>query len=123
MQPQLASIMRGWTKPTQLRVVNQTPADFEVFENVLAVEWFDAMLTVMSAQAVDRKPENLRTWKFWECSTTKAMDVDAVVQDFNGLQMRVQAKYDMSQNGFYKYDLCEQPNQSAARPADGEAQQ
>lgn len=122
MIPQLASVLRGWTKSTQLRVVRQTPSDFEVFEDTVAIEWFDALLTPLSAQKVERKPENLRQWKFWECSTTKDLAVDSVVKDFNGLQFRVQAKYDWLQSGFCRYDLCEQPAQEAARPAGEETQ-
>jgi len=122
MQPQLSSVLRGWTKPTQLREVRQTPSDFEVLETVDNIEWFDALLTPLSAQKVDRKPENLRHWKFWECSTTKDLAVDSVVKDFNGMQFRVQAKYDWSQSGFCRYDLCEQPAQGPARPAAEETQ-
>ena len=118
----MASALRGWTKPTQLRVVSQTPVDFEVSEDTIAVEWFDGLLTPMPAQKVERKPEGLRTWKFWELSTTKDLAVDSVVQDFNGLQLRVQSKDDWGQAGIFNYDLCEQPAQAAAQPAAGEAQ-
>ena len=123
MFPQMASALRGWTKPSQMRVVKQTPADFEVFEDVIAVEWFDVFLTPMSAQKVDRKPEDLRIWKWWEGYTTTDIAPDTVVQDFNGTQFRVQAKYDWSQAGFFRYELTEQPAQGPARPAEEEAQQ
>ena len=66
MFPQMASVLRGWTKPSQMREVTQTLVDFELAETVVAVEWFDVLLTPMAPQKVDRKPENLRMWKWWE---------------------------------------------------------
>lgn len=120
----MASTLRGWTKPSQMRVVTQTPVDFEVSEKVDAVVWFDVFLSPMSAQKVQRKPEDLRIWKWWEGYTTTDIAPDTVVQDFNGVQFRIQEKYDWSQAGFYRYELTEQPAQAEPeQPAAEETQQ
>jgi hypothetical protein len=121
MLPQLGSVLNGWTKPSQMRVVTQSAVDFELKETVDAVEWFEVLLTPMTARKVDRKPENLRTWKWWEAYTTANMKVDTVVQDPDGLQFRVQDKNDWSEAGFFRYDIVQQPPQPPAQPAGEEA--
>lgn len=123
MFPQMASVLNGWTKPSQMREVTQSAVDFEVSETVIAIVWFDVQLTPMSAQKVDRKPENLRAWKWWEAYTTENIKPDTVVEDFEGMQFRVQEKYDWEQAGFFRYELTEQPPQGPSEPAGQEAQQ
>ena len=109
MFPQLQSVLLGWTTPVQLRIVNKTPADFEVFENPIDVVVFDAMMVPMPDQKVNRKPEGLRIWKWWEVWTTTKIELDSVVQDEEGLQFRVQSRSDWGAAGFYHYDFTEQP--------------
>lgn len=117
MQPQMASVLRGWTRPTQMCVVTKSASDFELLETVDGVAWFEAFLTPSPSQNTNRKNEGLRIWRRWDMYTTQDLPPDAVVQDPCGVQFRVQSKDNWQQAGVYHYDLAEQPPQPAASPA------
>jgi len=105
----MMTVLSGWTAPVQLRVVVKTPADFEVFEDPIDIINFEAVMQPMPPQKVDRKPEGIRTWKWWEAWTVQKLERDTVVQDMDGLQFRVQSVQDWSQEGYFHYDMTEQP--------------
>lgn len=108
MIPNVASVFNGWTVPVQLRVVNRRAEDFEAFEDTLDIESFEAVMQPMPPQKVERKEEGLRAWRWWEAWSTKRLERDAVVQDENGVQFRIQSVQDWGQGGFFHYDMTEQ---------------
>lgn len=110
MFPQVQSVLLGWTSPVQLKVVHTAAVDFEAAEQVLDVVVLEAVLQPMSPQKVNRKPENLRVWKWWDLWSTTEIATDAVVQDPAGVQFRIQEKHDWQQGGFFHYEATEQPN-------------
>jgi len=109
MFPQVQSAFLNWMSTTQMQVVNRTVSDFEVEDNVQSIISFEGVLQIMKPQDVQRKPEGLREWKFWELWTTQKLQIDVAVQIPEGTQFKVQSVSDWSQGGFMKYDLVEQP--------------
>lgn len=109
MIPNLSAVFSGWTTSVQLRVVTSTAVDFEAFDDVKGIVYDDAVMVPMPPQKVDRKPEGMRVWKWWEVWSKTKYAPDSVVQDQNGLQFRIQSVQDWSQCGFYHYDMTEQP--------------
>lgn len=109
MMPQLQTVLLNWTSAVQMKVIQKKAVDFELEEDVVAVPGIEMMITPMSPQKIARKPENERTWKFWEGWSTVRIELDAVIQDPDGLQFRVQSVHDWSQAGFFEYELVQQP--------------
>lgn len=107
--PQLGTSFFNWLSPVQMKVVQQEPVDFEASAEVLAVPVVEMVIQPMPPRKVDRKPEGIRDWKWYEGWTTSRVEVDAVLQDPDGLQFRVETLYDWSQGGFFHLDLVEQP--------------
>lgn len=110
MMPNVSSVFSNWTSPVQLRVVVKRADDFQLREDVMQIAPFEAVMQPMKAQSVDRKPEGVRQWRWWEAWTQQELAPDAVVQDQDGLQFRVQAKTNWAQGGFFHYEMTEQPN-------------
>lgn len=110
MFPQVQSVFFNWTESVQMKVIHQEPVDYELYEDVKGVLFFDAVLQAMKSRDVMRKPENERIWKWWTMWSTTKVEIDTVIQDPNGVQFRVQSIEDWSQGGFYKTELTEQPN-------------
>lgn len=109
MFPNVLAAFGDWVSPVQMRIVNKTAVDFEAVDDVLKIQPFDAVMEPMPAQKVDRKPEGLRTWKWWDMYTVTRIAPDTVVQDQNGLQFRIQSVQDWSNGGYMHYELTEQP--------------
>lgn len=109
MFPQLQSMFLNWDQAVQMKVLNKTAVDFEVQEVVLGIPVIDMMLQVMKARDVDRKPENIRHWKFWNGWSETKVPLDTRMQDPEGLEYIVNAVTDWGQSGFYIYDLVQQP--------------
>ena len=111
MIPQVNIAFMNWMTTVQLRVVKTTAVDFEPSVETLDVQQVAMMLNAMSPRKVDRKPENLRRWKWWEGWSQDRVAPDTVLQDPDGLQYRVNSVTDWSQAGFYEYELVEQPDE------------
>ncbi len=109
MFPQMASAILSWGSTVEMKIVSTAVVDFEPSVEVLNIVSVDMVLQVMKARDVDRKPENLRRWKFWDGWSASHLPVDTVLQDPDGRQYRVQASEDWGQSGFWKYSLIEQP--------------
>lgn len=109
MFPQMGSALLGWGIPVQMKIISKQPVDFELQEDVVAVPTLEMMLQAMSPQKVDRKPENERTWKWWDGWSIKRVPLDSVMQDPDGKEFRVSSVRDWSQAGFFAYELVEQP--------------
>jgi hypothetical protein len=109
MFPNVMSVFSGWTSPVQMKIVNKKAIDFEAEEQVLLVVGFEAVMQPMPPQKVDRKPENLRVWKWWEMWSTTKVQADTDLQDQNGVVFRIQSVQDWSQAGYFKYELTEKP--------------
>lgn len=109
MFPNMMSVFAGWTSPVQLRVVSRVAVDFEAEENILDVVTFEAVMQPMPAQEISRKPEGERAWKWWEAWSNTRLERDAVVQDQDEKQFRIQSIQDWSQAGYFHYSMTEQP--------------
>lgn len=109
MIPQVSSVFLNWTEQVQMKVIQKEAVDLELSEKTLAVVTYEAVMQPMPPQKVERKPEGLRTWKWWESWSTTELEVDTVVQDPAGVQYRVQSKQDWSQGGFFHYEMTEEP--------------
>lgn len=105
----MAEALSNWGDTIQLKIVKNNVVDFQVQEQGLDVIEFEAVLQPMPAQKVDRKPEDLRNWKWWTMYTEQRLDADDVVQDADGLQFKIQSREDWRKAGFFKYELAEQP--------------
>lgn len=108
MIPNVSSAFNGWTAPVQLKLVDRKAVDFEAVESTLDVVHFEAVMQPMPPQKVDRKPEGIRAWRWWEAWSTTKIEKDSVVQDMNGVQYRIQSVQDWGQGGYFHYDMTEQ---------------
>ncbi len=109
MFPQMGSVFFNWSDAVQMKVVHQQPDDFELFEDVVAVETFEAVIQAMRSKEVMRKSEDLRIWKWWTMWSTHEFRINTVVQDPNGVEFRIQSTEDWSQGGFFVSEMTEQP--------------
>lgn len=109
MFPQVQNVFLNWLSTTQLKVIQKLPVDFELQEDTLAVITVDMVLQAMSPEKIQRKPEDQRTWKFWDGWSTERVQLDATLQDPDGRQFKVESMNDWSQGGFFHYELLEQP--------------
>lgn len=109
MIPNLMSVLYNWTEPTQMKRLKKLVSNFEVNEQVQAVETFEGLLTAMTEQKVNRKPENERDWMWWSMWSTFELQLDDLVQDDRDRVFRVGSRRDWSKAGFYEYDLTETP--------------
>lgn len=109
MFPNVLAAFADWTQPVQFKLVNKKAVNHELVEEVLAVVPFDAVMQPLPPLKVDRKPEGLRQYKWWEVWSTTKIAPDSVVQDQNGLQFRVQTVQDWSNAGYFHYEMTEQP--------------
>lgn len=108
--PQVSSVFFNWTSPVQMKVISTLPVDFEAQDNVLDVVTFEAVVQAMRSKEIDRKPENERSWKWWDMWSTVSFPDNTVVQDPDGLQFRIRKTTDWSQAGFFHVEMTEQPN-------------
>jgi hypothetical protein len=109
MLPNVSTVLQNWTNATMTRVIDKAAVDFEVKETGVRTKTFEAMLTPMPPQKVDRKPEGDRVWMWWDCLTTELLNLDDQVQDDQGRVFKVSTRADWSRAGYYAYDLQEQP--------------
>lgn len=109
MFPNVSSVFFNWTSTVQMKVINKEAVDFELVEDTLGIDTFEAVIQALSPKEVQRKPENERIWKWWEMWSTTHIEKDTVIQDPNGVEFRVQSTQDWSQGGFYHSELTEQP--------------
>lgn len=110
MFPQVQSVFLNWTSTVQMQIVEKEAVDFEMQPDILNIKTFEAVIQAQKPQVVQRKPENLRIWKWWDMWTTEFIPSDTVIQDPDGIRYRVQSTNDWSQGGFYHAELTEQPN-------------
>ena len=116
MYPQMTSAFFGLLDTVQMQVINKTVVDFDVNETVLDVVTFDAVLQVMKPEDVNRKPEGLRQWKFYDMWTDFNLKLDTPVQGPDGTQFRVQDVEPWELAGFFKYSLVQQPYNLGVTP-------
>ena len=109
MFPQVSSVFMNWTSQVQMRVVRKVAVDFEMVPDTLGVDTFEAVIQAMKPRDVERKPEGLRQWKWWDLWTTTNVPADTVLQDPDGVEFRVQSVTDWSQGGFFHIEMTEQP--------------
>ncbi len=109
MIPQVSGAFRNWQSTIDMKIVKTTAVDFEPNVEVLNIVSVNMMVNAMSPRKVDRKPEGLRDWKWWEGFSETKLATDTVIQDPEGLQFRVHSVTDWGQAGYYEYELVEQP--------------
>ncbi len=108
MMPNVASVFMNWMSQVQMKVITVEPVDFEAFEETDNILTFMAVIVPMKPTTVQRKPENLRIWKWWEMWSTVKFRDNTVVQDPNGVEFRIESVEDWSQAGFYHSEMVEQ---------------
>lgn len=91
------------------KIVDQAAIDFELVETTDAINTFEALLTPMPSQKVNRKQEGVREWMWWDCITTTLLQLDDQVQDDQHRVFKVSTRADWGKAGYYSYDLVEQP--------------
>lgn len=109
MLPQVQTVFLNWMESTQMKIIKPVVSDFEVQEDIQAIITFEAVVQPMKAREVQRKPENERTWRWFDMWSTTKVQIDTVIQSAEGIEYRVQGITDWSAGGFFKYDLTEQP--------------
>lgn len=109
--PNVADALGGLGLTERLRIITKTVADFEVVEadKVKPAIWIDGVLEPLNPQRLLVKPEGQRDWQWWTLWTTNRLELDWVVIDNRGVQLRVMNRTDWSQAGYLEYQLIEGP--------------
>lgn len=92
-----------------MKVINTTAVDFEAQENTLAVPVLEMVIQFQSPQAVQRKPEGERQWRWLDAWCKQEILIDTELQDPDGVQYRVQSVNNWSQGGFWHAQLVQSP--------------
>lgn len=109
MFPNVSSVFFNWTSSVQMKIINKTAADFEVFEDTIEVLTFEAVVQPMASRDVNRKPEGERIWRWWTMWSTVDFEIDTIVQDPDGVQFRIQNTTNWQQGGFFIAEMTEVP--------------
>ena len=110
MIPDVSRALPPLTEPMQFAVIRKDIELHQVAETTLAIEWTEASAQPLKARELDIKSEGQRKWKWLHVFTSEAWKMDWVVQDFEGLQYRVDSIEDWTSGGFQHYIIVEQPN-------------
>ena len=107
--PYLGNAIKGWTRKTDVKIVTQTVVDFQTVE-ATADATLDINFQPMPDFKVNRKPEEQRTWKWWNIkitSSTVLLKSDDIIIRPSGQRFRIQSGADWRESGFSKYEAIE----------------
>jgi IS30 family transposase len=105
----MGSVVHGWGKTVQMKVIYTQAVDFEAVDDVLSIKTIYMQLTPMKSEDVSRKPEGLRIYKWFHGITTAKVGKDTVLQGPDGIEYRVDDMNDWSDSGFTECDIVQQP--------------
>ena len=97
---------------TRLRIITKTVSNFGVTEAEQQPQiplWVEAVLQAIHPRSLLVKPEGQRQWKWWDMWCTERLELDWVLQDPDGVKLRVMSRMNWSQAGWYQYELVEGP--------------
>ena len=106
--PYMAGALRGWTKPTVVKLITQTVVDHETVETPTDIT-LDVNFQPMPAATVNRKPPEQRTWKWWSIIVKKGqlLKTDDIIITASSQRFKIQSANDWSESGFTKYEAIE----------------
>ena len=102
--------MGGLGPIERLRVITKTVTDFEVVETTKDRPqfWINGVL-----QPLEKKlkvtPDGQRQWQWWTLWCAEKLELDWVVVDPRGVQLRIMNQNDWSAHGYFQYELMEGP--------------
>jgi hypothetical protein len=102
----------GLEETTRLRIVNKTVSNFalaEAEQQPLVPLWVEGILQSVHPRALLVKPEGQRQWKWWDFWCTERLLLDWVLEDPDGVKLRVMARMNWSSAGYFHYELTEGP--------------
>lgn len=116
MIPNVSSALNGWTKKQTITKITKIVVDHEVSE-VSESFIVDMNLQPTPPEIVNRKPEEQRSWKWFNIFTkTKIkLNIDDRIL-VSGTYYRIQEIKDWNQSGYYEYEAIEDFNQSEETP-------
>lgn len=109
MFPNVSIAFNNWTSAVQMKIIQSVADDFEVDDQTLSIVAYEAVMQPMPPQQVNRKPEGMRIWKWWESWSVTKLQPNTIVQDMDGVQFKVQSVQDWNQGGYYHYEMTEIP--------------
>lgn len=106
--PYLGGAVKGWTRKIECLLVTKTVVDHEVVETLSKVT-IDINYQPMPTAQVNRKPEEQRTWRWWNLiikNPTIMLEVDDVLT-IDSLTFRVQSFSNWTTSGFSTCEAIE----------------
>lgn len=124
--PLMSEAFADWTVTSTFLAVVKEVIDFRVVETIGGVPYggggygmgpyggavdlsgvFEGVLQPLPDRRLLIKPEGQRTWKWWTLWARKALVLDDVVVDKEGLSYRIMSVKDWSNSDYFEYDLTE----------------
>ena len=106
--PQMNEPIEGWQIPIQLIRVIQSIVDGDKVEKLVTIN-FRGRVQPLSAEQLQFKPENLRSWRWlWIHAVAGTLNLetgDKII--FNNIRYKVMAVKDYSLYAYIEYELCE----------------
>jgi hypothetical protein len=106
--PYVGGAIRGWTKRRTVRIVTKTVVDHVVTQTA---ELIPIAMNVqpMPAAKVNRKPEEQRSWEWFNVITLakeRILKVDDVIT-VDGISYRIESTQNWAEAGYRRYDAYE----------------
>ena len=106
--PQMNEPIEGWQITIQLIRVIQSIVDGDKVEKLVTIN-FRGTVQPLSAEQLQFKPENLRSWRWlWIHAVAGTLNLetgDKII--FNNIRYKVMAVKDYSLYAYIEYELCE----------------
>lgn len=105
--PNMARTLRGWTKKTNIKIVVQTVVNHKTVDTETPAI-LDCNFQPLKASVVNRKPEEQRTWIWWNIIVKNGPLLkidDVIIKD--SVRYKIELVHNWSESGFQKYEAIE----------------
>ncbi len=106
--PYLGRAFRGWTKRRKVYNITKKTINYLTVQTA-TVEIFDIMISPLQPEKVQRKPEEQRSWK-WYNLLTKAKNTALSIDDIilvSGIYYRIESVQPWTEAGYRRYEAIE----------------
>lgn len=105
--PYMRQALRGWTKRINVELVTQTVVNHVPQESTTTIT-LDMNLQPMPTEAINRKPEGQRSWKWWSFFVKGDVYLEPdTIFIVDGKRFRVEKTHDWRSSGFTKGEAVE----------------
>lgn len=106
--PYLGRAFRGWTKRRKVYKITKKTINYLTVQTA-TVEIFDIMISPLQPEKVQRKPEEQRSWKWYNLLTKSkntALSIDDIIL-VSGIYYRIESVQPWTEAGYRRYEATE----------------